>query len=733
MKVGENNMKTLSKASYWIKPVDDFEGACPEFTREFNLSSPVNDAVLQITAMGIYRVYINGQSIQSDLLTPGWTDYTTRLQYQTYHVEQYLHIGGNIIQVIVGRGWYRSPMPGWMDTPEKAVRSAKPAGLIASLVLQSSNGETVSVSTDKNWTVSKSSFNYSEIYNGESFDARLSSREKYSVASFKGPQVQLIPQEGTMVKKQVTVLPRRLFKDSTGAWIVDFGQEITGYVEISLTSGAGEVVEFTHGEVLDKEGNFYNKNYRSAQAKVRYVCRDGQQTWHPQLTFFGFRYIKLLKYPTVPKLDEFKGIAIFSEMEQTGKISTSDASLNQLISNIFWGQRDNFVDVPTDCPQRDERLGWTGDVAAFIKAASYNYDVRSFFKKWLHDVRSSQAPDGSIGDVVPDYLNDQHVSAAWGDVITIAPWQLYQTYGDESFLRDNFEAMQKWVDYITATTTTQYLWTGGNHFGDWLGLDAESGSYKGSSRDDFIASAYYAHSTELLVLSGNVLGKDVKKYEELLGQIRAKFHQVFSKCLTQTECVLAVSFGLTNNPQLLADQLVNLIHQNDDAMATGFVGTPLLLPVLSKYGYSELAAKLLLRHQYPSWLYAVDLGATTIWEHWDGIKEDGSFWSDDMNSFNHYSYGAVISWMYENLGGIKPLAPGFKKIVIEPEVPADLDSYECCLKTVHGLIRSKWARVEQKIRFDISLPVDGVVNIFGESHQLAKGNYILWGKNEKNS
>lgn len=417
---------------------------------------------------------------------------------------------------------------------------------------------------------------------------------------------------------------------------------------------------------------------------------------------------------------------LHSDIRQTGWLESGDPLLNQLFRNIQWGQKGNYLDIPTDCPQRDERLGWTGDAQVFVKTASYGYDVRRFFKKWLADLAIAQTDDGWVPDVVPNVLNHHYGSAAWGDAVTICPWQLYMTYGDVEFLANQFDGMCKWVDFITNVTTTPYLWTGGDHYADWLGLDSEPGSYKGASDESLIASAFYAYSTHLSIEAGRILGYDIRKYEELYSNIVAAFKARYAnKLTTQTEKVLALQFNLLDDPQIVADALAKQVKGCGIALQTGFVGTPYLLHVLSRYGYVDLAYSLLLRKEYPSWLYSVRKGATTIWEHWDGLREDGSFWSDDMNSLNYYAYGAVADWVYEVACGIRPAAPGFAKVIIEPHPDSRIPSVSAKIDTVHGEIYSGWYHVEDRIRYEIRTPVPTEVRINGKTIQLESGSYVF--------
>ncbi|MBQ9307086.1 MAG: alfa-L-rhamnosidase, partial [Clostridia bacterium] len=401
---------------------------------------------------------------------------------------------------------------------------------------------------------------------------------------------------------------------------------------------------------------------------------------------------------------------------------------------IVWGQRGNFLHVPTDCPQRDERLGWTGDAQAFIRTASYFFDVERFFRKWLHDMAADQYASGEVGQVIPDVMpQDGSSSAAWGDAATICPWQIYQTYGDLSVLEDQFGCMKNWVDYITSATTTKDLWTGHFHFGDWLGLDAPSGSYKGSSREDFIATAFYAHSAALVVKAGRLLGKDVTAYEALHDRIVSAFRAAFPTCQTQTEYTLKVHFDLCEDKQQTADALAERVRADGKQLRTGFVGTPYLLHVLSQYGHADLAWDLLLRREYPGWLYPVTKGATTVWEHWDGIKEDGSFWSTDMNSYNHYAYGAVADWVFEQAAGLRHAEdqPGFSELIYAPHPDPRIGWLQARLDTRHGTVRALWVCEEDGVRYELTTPVRTKVCLGGKAQWVNPGQYTFWTKNEE--
>ena len=711
----------------WIRPAKSYGGVCPAFRKTFFCPENVVSAALRITAMGVYEASLNGSRVGDFILAPGWTVYQKRLQVQQYELQ--IRPGQeNELTVLVGKGWYRGRLAGWL--PGQNSSAALPAALTAELTLRYPDGHTDTICTDASWQTAESAVRFSELYDGETYDAAFEPSVWTPAVICDGPTDTLIEQQGEPVREQERIAPARIFKTPAGEIVVDFGQNLTGYVEIALDGVKGEAVELSHAEVLDKNGNFYTENYRSAKAKYLYFCKDGAQRYKPKLTFYGFRYIRVDRFPCGAEhaaQENFTAIAVHSDMKRTGYLSCSDPLLNKLFENVIWGQKGNFLDVPTDCPQRDERLGWTGDAQVFIRTACLNFDAERFFTKWLADLAADQREDGAVGHVIPNVLH-QSGSAAWDDAATICPWAVYLAYGDPNILRAQFASMKKWVDYITAHTTTKDLWTGGEHYGDWLGLDAPSGSYKGSSREDLIASAFYAHSTALVIKAGRVLGQDISAYEALYERIVRAFRQAYPVYQTQTECTLAVYFALAEDTQKTTDQLAQMIRSCGTKLQTGFVGTPYLLHALSAHGYTELAYDLLLRREYPSWLYPVTKGATTIWEHWDGQMENGDFWSSDMNSFNHYAYGAVADWVYTVAAGIQTVEekPGYAAVRIAPQPDKRLDWLEASVETRHGLVRSHWEKQRDMWRYEIETPVEAEVVIDGRKTLCRPGRYIFF-------
>lgn len=709
----------------WICESREASDVCPLYQKQFTLEKDVKQATLYVTAWGVYEAMLNGHRVGEFVLAPGWTSYETRLQYQAYDVKELL-AAENRLEVTVGKGWYRSPMLGWENSWVQQNQMKKPAGLLAQLEVVYQDGSMDTFATDSSWTWGESGIRFSEIYDGETYDASMTLCANMPVRVLDVEENALLPQQGEEIREQEQIHPARIFTTPAGERVVDFGQEVTGYVELSLTAHSGEVVELSHAEVMDQEGNFYTANYREAKAKLRYICKEGAQTYKPRMTFFGFRYIRLDQFPGGPmnaKEENFTAIVVHSAMRRTGYLHSSHPLLNQLFENVIWGQKGNFLDVPTDCPQRNERLGWTGDAQVFIRTACLNFNVKRFFTKWLADMAADQNEDGQIGHIIPDIWKWKPSSAAWGDAAAICPWELYQAYGDLELLRQQFPMMKKWVDSIGIHTTTPYLWTGGEHYGDWLGLDAPSGSYKGSSREDFIASAFYAYSTELVIRAGEALGEEVSAYQALYQNILKTFRATYPEYYTQTECVLALYFRLCEDPEKTVQQLAEKIRACGHHLETGFVGTPYLLHVLSSHGETKLAYDLLLREEYPSWLYPVTRGATTIWEHWDGIHQDGSFWSDDMNSFNHYAYGAVADWVYQVAAGITPLAPGYQKVKIAPQPDARLEELEAYLQTEAGLVHSKWHKTPAGWCYEVTTPACAEVYIGTRKYEVEPGSY----------
>ena len=720
----------LIQNASWITMDGAASTAVPVFRRTFSCGKPIRTAILEVTCDGVYEAQMNGRRIGNFILAPGWTEYRKRLQVQAYDVKDLLK-EENTLEITVANGWYRRTNAPWTGT--KNPDEFLPAMLIAALHLTMEDGAEETILTDGGWEVSESTVTLSGIFIGE--DADMTRKPAFVPAVVRDyPKDMLIPQEGPEVHEQETVWPRASFRTPRGEWVIDFGQNLTGYMAFELDARAGERLSISTAEVLDKDGNFYTANYRSARSQLHYICREGHQSYKPRFTFFGFRYLRIDEAPEGFTAEQIHAVVLHSEMKRTGWLESSDPMLNQLFSNIIWSQKGNYLDIPTDCPQRDERYGWTGDGQIFCRAGTLQYDVRQCFRKWLADVRAAQHENGWVPEVVPSLTAYKPGGGAWSDAVTIIPWQLYETYGDISFLADMYDAMEKWIAYIPTVSTTKDLWTGCWTYGDWLALDWPEGyvpatielSKRGYSSDDLICSAFYANSVNIVIRAGRLLGKDVSEYEALHSRIVSAYKERFGGCLnTQTEKVLTLHFNLTDEPQVLADALAEQIRNCGMKLQTGLVGTPYLLHELSRYGHTDTAWSLLLRKEYPGWLYPVSRGATTMWEHWDGIKPDGTFWDDDMNSYNHYAYGSVADWVFGVAGGIQPAEAGYARARIAPHPDPRLNSLCAVLDTVHGRIRSFWKYTDSGIRYEIDTPVRTEVVLNGKIRTVEKGKYLF--------
>ena len=734
----------LIQHASWIRMKDADALVVPVFRRIFTCRGRVKEAALEVTCDGVYEAQLNGSRVGDFILAPGWTEYSKRLQVQRYDITSMLRensaghnsaqensSGENCLEVTVGNGWFRRTNAPWTGTqnPDEFL----PAMLIAALHIVYEDGREEVILTDDSWEVSRSTVTLSGIFIGEDVDMTLEMKfEKVQICVY--PKNILIEQEGPPVREQEILCPCRSFRTPKGEWVLDFGQNMTGYMAFEMDAHAGERLSLSTAEVLDRDGNFYTANYRSARSQLHYICREGHQSYKPRLTFFGFRYLRIDEAPENFSEDQIHAIVLHSELTRTGWLASSSPLLNQLFENIIWSQKGNYLDIPTDCPQRDERYGWTGDGQIFCRTATYQYDVRQFFRKWLGDMRSAQHENGWIPEVIPSLTAYNPGGAAWSDAVTIIPWQLYETYGDISYISDMYEAMERWIAYIPTVSKTPYLWTGCWTYGDWLALDAPPDyhpatielSKRGYSNDDLVCSAFYANSVDIVIRAGKLLGRDVKVYEELHSQIVSAFQKTFEgRMNTQTEKVLALHFNLASSPETLAAALAKQIRACGMKLQTGLLGTPYLLHELTRYGYSEIAWSLLLRREYPGWLYSVSRGATTVWEHWDGIKPDGSFWDDDMNSYNHYAYGCVADWVFGKACGIQPLEPGFARAKIEPHPDRRVQSMSAVLDTVQGRIRSAWKYTDNGIRYEIETPVQTEIILGNEKRVVGKGKYIF--------
>lgn len=715
----------MLERSEWIKGCEKNLRGGTVYLKNFRCAAKAEKAILEITALGVYEAKLNGERVGDFILAPGWTSYSNRLQVQSYDVTNLLKTE-NSLEVTVGQGWRAiadkrdgSDFLGYRDT-----------ALIAELTLVYADGRTESIVTDSSWTARESKLRYTNIYDGDIYDATFKAGSARHCICVDLEKDMLIPQEGEKIVEQERMPALQVIKTPAGETVIDFGQNMTGYVEFRIKGTPGAQATVSHGETLDRDGNFYNANYRSARAQIKFTCDGEEHTYKSALTFFGFRYIRLENWPDEIKKENFTAVVVHSDIRRTGYFECSDEAVNRLFKNIIWGQKGNFLDVPTDCPQRDERLGWTGDAQVFVRTASLNFDVERFFKKWLRDLAADQGRDGCVPHVIPNISDDRGGSSAWSDAAVICPWEIYRTYGDKKILEDQFDSMKAWIDWMRERSENGKR-SGGFHFGDWLGLDSTEGSYKGSTPDDLIATAYYKYSTELFIKAAHALGRDAAEYENIPAEAAKAFRREYMengrvKNATQTACVLALYFDITDDRAATAGQLNELIER-EGHLETGFVGTPYLLHALSDNGYAETAYDLLLRREYPSWLYPISKGATTVWEHWDGIKPDGTMWSTDMNSFNHYAYGAVADWMYGAAAGINsdPDRPGFEHIIFRPVTDRRLDFVKASIDTRRGTVASEWRRENGRIKYIFTVPEGCCASavIGGEKHEVGAGTH----------
>jgi alpha-L-rhamnosidase len=718
----------------WTEPEGDsvrrFEPASL-LRKEFSLKKKIARARAYVTARGMYELWINGQRVGDELLTPGWTMYFKRLQYQTYDVTAHLRSGQNAVGAMLGEGWFRSRM-GWRPVSIYGKKLA----LLCQINVEYTDGSTEILLSDETWKATNTGpVRKNEIYFGEMYDARMEipgwnmpgfdDRHWRSCSTADHSFDVLTASESVPVRAVNTLPVQRIWHTPQGTLVADFGQNLVGWVRLKVRGPVGTVVKIRHAEVLDKAGNFYTDNLRAAEQLAVYTLKGaGEEIFEPHFTFMGFRYAAIEGFPGELQPEHLEAVVVHSDMQPTGTFECSHPLLNQLQRNIQWGQKGNFVDIPTDCPQRDERLGWTGDAQVFAATAAYNMDVSAFFAKWLRDMAAEQRPDGTVPVVIPDVLNapgsaTAQVSAGWSDAMVMIPWEMYQIYGDRAYLERHYEAMKAWVESMNKKAGEEHILYKGSMYGDWLfyrPAPSNASEPDAYTNRDFISTAFFAHSTRLLAQSARLLGKeaDAIHYERLFESIRAAFLNEYVTATgrtasdSQTSYVLCLMFDLL--PEALRPKAVRYLTEDIKArkmhLSTGFLGTPYLNEVLTQNGQTEMAYELLLQETYPSWLFPVKMGATTIWERWDGIKADSTFQDKGMNSFNHYAYGAIGNWMYQTVAGLRPDAPGYKTLRIAPELTQKLSYAKATLQTPYGYASSHWERKDGSIILAVTIPAN---------------------------
>lgn len=705
----------------------------PFLRRGFELNGEVVKARLYVTALGLYECSINGQRVGADMFTPGWTNYRKRVQYQVYDVTNLLKPGENAVGAVLGDGWYC----GYVAWHGRQNYGDRPK-LLAQLEVEHADGSCTVIASDGQWRWQTGPVIESDILQGESYDARrempgwdapgFDDTGWQMVQQFGNPGILLSTRRGPAVKKIMELAPIaepvRVGSKHWGPsqWLFDLGQNMVGWARLKAQAPAGTTVTLRFAEILNPDGTPYYTNLRSARATDYYTFKgEGEEVFEPRFTFHGFRYVEVIGLPEPPTKDTITGIVLHSEMPVTGTFECSDPLLNQLQHNIQWGQRGNFVDIPTDCPQRDERLGWTGDAQVFIRTAAFNMNVAPFFTKWVQDLEDAQTEHGQIPPIAPRPnpapTGDLDGGPAWADAFIICPWTVYQCFGDREMLAEHYPAMKRYVDHLLEMShdkirchpETEYQngdWAG---YGDWLSINAET-------PHDLIGAAFLVHDLRLLAKMAGVLGlaADEACYRAQSEEIRQAFlrRYVTADGLiasgSQTAYVLALHFDLLPEElrEKAAAELVRDIRKRKLHLSTGFVGAPYLNHALAKVGELDTAYDLLHQTSWPSWLYSVTQGATTIWERWDGWTHDKGFQDPGMNSFNHYAYGSIGDWLYQVVAGINvdPENPGYKHIILRPRPGGQLTHARAEYESVYGKIVSAWKRDGDRLEWEVVVP-----------------------------
>ncbi len=707
-----------------LPPVSAGSQPCPFLRRTFDVNREVTSARLYVTALGLYELQLNGQRVGQDLLVPGWTDYNRRVEYLTYDVTGYLREGENVLGATLGDGWACGYLV-WEHN--NRLWSEQPL-LLAQLTLTYQNGTREVIATDADWRIRTGPLLSSDLYNGEHYDARLElggwAEPGFDAAGWEPVTVSEQPRRNLVAKRMPPVRavaelkPVTLNEPQPGRYIFDLGQNIVGWARLRAQGEAGNKVTLRFAERLNPDGTLYTEALRTARATDTYIFKgQGEEVYEPRFTFHGFQYVEVTGLNTPPTLDTVTGVVLHTDLPQTGHFECSDPLVNQLQSNILWGQKGNFLEVPTDCPQRDERLGWTGDAQVFIRTACFNLDVAPFFTKWLIDLEDAQLEDGSVPHVVPNVVPGSG-AAAWADAIVICPWTIYQWYGDTRVLETHYTAMTRWLGYME--TTSDALVRPDDGFGDWLATNAKTPDDAPTPKD-LIGTAYFAHCASLMTNIAAVLGResDRKHFEALTKNVTAAFNQAFvtesGRVVghTQTGYLLALAFDLLpeDKRETALDYLVGDLEKRGWHLTTGFVGTPLLAPTLSRFGRTDAAYKLLMQTSYPSWLFPVTQGATTMWERWDGWTEVRGFQDPGMNSFNHYAYGAVGEWLYATVAGLGFDQPGYQHIRIRPQPGGGLTAARAELETIHGPVVSDWHLENEVFTLRLEIPVNTAATV----------------------
>ncbi|MBN1294875.1 MAG: glycoside hydrolase family 78 protein [Candidatus Latescibacteria bacterium] len=709
----------------------------PWLRKTFTVDKTVKKAFVYVTSRGLFELHINGKRVGKDIFSPEWTDYAKRIQYRTYDVTSMIASGDNAIGAVVGDGWY-SGYIGW-----RKVRGyyGFQNSLLLQLEIEYTDGSTNVITSDSSWKVSDGPIIYSDLMMGEYYDARKE-LPGWSTATFNDsawepvvivdkPTVPLVAQPSEPVQITEYVEPIEITEPKPGVYVFNLGQNIAGWAQIRLKGPAGSKVTMRFAERLNPDGTIYTTNLRSAKATDTYILKGtGEEIYEPRFTFHGFQYIEVTGFTGDFSTKSVIGCVVHSNTPPAGVFECTNPMVNKLWNNARWGQRGNFISVPTDCPQRDERLGWMGDAQIFVRTATYTMDTAAFYTKWLIDVNDAQSPEGAFADFSPRLKDDQHrkfeAAPAWGDAGVIVPWTIYRVYNDTRIIDNHWGAMEKWMDFILRDNPDFIRKnTLNNNYGDWLMLvKGGAGWAESDPLKVLLATAFWAYDAQLLAKMAKATGRnaDAAKYEKLFENIRSAFQKEFVepdghvKSATQTAYLLALHMNLMpeNLRSKAAEYLVEDIRNHDWHLTTGFVGCGFLNPVLTEMGYSDVAYRLLLNDTYPSWGYSIKHGATTIWERWDGWTEDKGFQDPGMNSFNHYSFGSVVEWMYRYVAGIDldPDVAGFKRFIIHPYPGGNMDHVRAVFVSIHGNIASEWQKNGDKFSLNVTVPVNTSAKVY---------------------
>ena len=717
-----------------------YSAAPLQLRRTFRVEHPIVAARLYVTAHGVYRAHVNGVRAGLDELAPGWTRYESALEYQAYDVTESVTQGTNVLAAEVADGWW-SGFLGYNSRSHADQYGERPE-LICILEVTHPDLSTTVVSSDREWREHAGATVMADLLMGEYQDRRADTvgwlRPAFDDSAWREAQV---VDDGTSTLRGQTAPPVRAIEEVSpisirrlpeGSTVVDFGQNLVGRVRLTLTGyEPGSLVELVHGEMLD-QGRVYRANLRTAEARDVVVTAGHDERFEPAFTVHGFRYVEIVGLTQPLRTEDIVAVVLSSDVDDTGSFSSSSPLVNQLYSNIRWGQRGNFVAVPTDCPQRDERLGWTADTQIFAPTAAFNSDVEAFRGRWLEDLSASQNENGAVPDVVPVPPTSSNFATGapgWGDSAVIVPWHLYTVYGDLALLERRYPSMRAWVEWV-ASQNPDGLWRNavGNNYGDWLSVDADTPPY-------VVAAAYRVRSTDLLALAAAELGQDddAAHYRDEARRLRTLFQRTYVAedgrvhGETQTGYLFALAWHLVPDDLRLqvAKHLVRDLRERGERLTTGFLGVSLLCPTLVEIGETDLAYELLLQEEFPSWGYSIRHGATTIWERWDGWTSHGGFQSVEMNSFNHYSLGSVGEWLYRHVAGIDqtPGTVGFARPLIAPKLTRLLDHVSAHFESPRGRIEVAWARHDDVVTVDVVIPPGATarVELPGQIHEGVTG------------